>query len=201
MFDFLRGRLAKAAPDSLVLDVQGVGYRVFIPSSLYARLPDVGVDLQVATTFVLRENSQALYGFLDERERDFFDVLLGVSGVGPKMALAIVGHLGLEGLQTALAEENVTAVCKVPGVGKKTAQRLLLEMRDKVSARFGDYALSPGAEGAAAGQNQLMRDAMSALVNLGYNQLAARKALQQIMGQEVRPTELGQVITQALQFL
>ncbi|MCB1135308.1 MAG: Holliday junction branch migration protein RuvA [Chlamydiia bacterium] len=199
MYDFIRGRLVHSSTESAVVDVGGVGYRLHIPATLYARLPDAGSELTFYTSFVIRENLQALYGFLDARERQFFEVLLGVSGVGPKMALAIVGHLGLDGLHAAVSDQDIKAVCRVPGVGKKTAERLLLEMRDKLGKHFMDYTVS--APIAGGGSDHVLRDAMSALVNLGYNQMAARKALQKLLKEGEDPPELGKLITLALQHI
>lgn len=196
MYAFIRGVLVEATPAFCLLDVQGVGYKLFTPTSLLGQLPGKGSQLLLHCSFVVREQSQALYGFLTEKERDFFEQLIGISGVGPKMALSIIGHLSLNELQLAISAENSAVLCKIPGIGKKTAERLIVEMRDKFKA------LSIPEPGGLAirvpGLQQSIADAMGALVNLGYSHAIAQKAVQKGMDALPDDADLATLITAAL---
>jgi len=170
----LSGELAYKAPDHIVLDTGGVGYRLFIPLSTFYALPDTGtVSLHVHTH--VKEDALHLYGFLDQAEKGMFTLLIGVSGVGPKLAVNILSNIPARELQAALAGGDVKRLSAVPGIGKKTAERLVLELRDKVPDVEGD-TLKPAA--ALAADSRPHDDALSALVNLGYKENLARKALE-----------------------
>lgn len=139
----LRGTYAGAAGDAAIIDVGGVGYAVFAPTSLSFGL-DEEVTLQISTQ--VREDAITLYGFSTAAERDAFDMLHSTSGVGPRTALAIMGHLSLDELHQALSDGNVTALTKVPGIGKKTAERLCLELKDKLPVTFVPRPGTPSAK-------------------------------------------------------
>jgi holliday junction DNA helicase RuvA len=191
MLDYIKGTLQASSPGQITLEANGLGYHLLIPLSSFARLPNLGSPLQLFTALVIREDAHTLFGFLDKEERSLFDALRETSGIGPKSALAIVGHLEVEALHLAVAENNITLLCKVPGIGKKSAERLIIEMRDKVGKVV---PRMPGASG-------LVADATSALVNLGYNPLHVQKALKTILDKEKRPLELAPLITAALRAL
>lgn len=186
----IRGTLLQILATDVIVEAAGIGYRIFIPVSAHAKLPSIGQMLLLHTSFIVREQSQALYGFLSAAERDFFEVLLGVSGIGPKTALSILGHLPLFDLQAAINNRNVLSLSKVPGIGKKTAERLIVEMRDKVSLMAVPQD-SPATDGKVA-------DAMNALVHLGYNQQTAKKALQKVLELHGEDLDLSALITAAL---
>lgn len=116
MYAYFKGTLVSATPSQVVLDIHGVGYIVSIPHRVLEKLPSIGQSVQLFTSFVVREFAHSLYGFLSEHERDVFDVLMNITGVGPKLALSLIGHLTLPGLQEAIAAQDVKTLCKVPGV-------------------------------------------------------------------------------------
>ncbi|ABZ84386.1 holliday junction DNA helicase ruva [Heliomicrobium modesticaldum Ice1] len=132
MIAFLRGRLVGLGDDCLLLDVSGVGYRVFVPATMLASLPQVGRDILIHTFYYAREDQVSLYGFLTEEELAFFRLLLEVSGVGPKVGLGILSAYSVVEVQRAIIAEDVLALTRIPGIGRKTAQRLVIELRDKL---------------------------------------------------------------------
>lgn len=196
MFAFIRGMLFASTPIYCILDAQGVGYKLFIPASALGQLPAVGSEVLLHSSFVVREQSQALYGFITAQERDLFELLIGTTGVGPKMALSIIGHLSLRELQQALAAGDSVVLCKIPGIGKKTAERLIVEMRDKFKA----LALPDptGLTIPVPGHQQAINDAMSALIHLGYTQATAQKAIQRGVDSLPENADLATLITTAL---
>ena len=132
MYEYLNGTLKEKLPEYIVVDVNGLGYRCLVPLSTFSQLPEMDKNIFLYISFIVREDAQILYGFLSKHERDLFEMLITVSGIGPKTALALVGHLELPAFQTAVHEENIGMISKVPGIGKKTAGRLIMEMKDKV---------------------------------------------------------------------
>lgn len=188
MFSFIRGKLHHATPSSVTLDCNGVGYLIAIPTSIFSALPPLGKEVLLHTSFVVREQSHALYGFLTADECKLFERLLDVNGIGPKTALSLIAHLPTPKLEEAVQQNDVHALCKVPGVGKKTAQRLLIDMRDKITLKS-RFVTSP---------NQKLQDAISALINLGYTQMAAENALQKVLQEQPENQELATLITLAL---
>lgn len=184
MFETIKGLLIDKTPQKAVVETGGIGYRLHIPLSAFARLPEIGKELRFFISQIIREDSNTLYAFLMKDERDLFEVLITLSGIGPKTALAIIGHLEIGAFQRAVASADVRLLSKIPGVGKKTAERLVIEMRD----RFKGISINPS--------DGLAGDAMSALLNLGYSPFEAQKALEKALGEE---TDLGKIITAALQ--
>ncbi len=171
----LSGELAYKALDHVIIDTGGVGYRLFIPLSTFYALPDHGpVTLHVHTH--VKEDALNLYGFLEQDEKSMFSLLIGVSGVGPKLAVNILSNIPAGDLREALSAGDVKRLSAVPGIGKKTAERLILELRDKVEASAGGPATA--AQAAESPRSQPHDDALSALVNLGYKESQARKVLE-----------------------
>lgn len=199
MFSYIKGLLVFSTPMHVVIESHGIGYEILIPTSTFSKLPQIETTLLLYTSFIIRENSQTLYGFLTQQEKELFQTLIGVSGVGPKIALSIIGHLSMEDLHRAISQHEITTIAKVPGIGKKIAERLIIEMRDKLAhlfpSNFADFAI-PVNEG---GQTQLVKDAMNALINLGYNQAVAQKALKKSLQDHPDLNDLGLMITKALQ--
>lgn len=191
MYEYLRGQLKNSSPIKVTLDCAGVGYAIFIPVNNYSKLPPLGKELQLFTSFVVREDSQKLFGFLTEEERDFFDLLHSISGIGPKTALGILGHIEIVDLQLAVATNNVKLLCKLPGIGKKTAERLILDLKDKVASYTPPLP----------GKGVVIHDAISALINLGYHPAAAQKAITSIVEQVGESADLSHLITKALQII
>ncbi len=184
MIAFLRGTVAEALPRSLVLDVGGVGYEVQIPLSTYDRLnPVEGQQVTLRTHLHIRENAQVLYGFATDAERDIFRLLIErVSGIGPATAIALLSGLPVSAFKTAIAQGDVQAIARAKGVGKKTAERIVLELKDKVG--LGDtWGEVPGETVTAASA-----DAELALITLGFKQTEARKAIKALLKEHPQAT-------------
>lgn len=199
MFAYIKGILVTAHPTYVVVEVNGVGYILFIPYRLFAELPALGQTTHFYTTFVVRESSQTLYGFLCSQERDVFEILMNVSGIGPKLALSLIGHLTFSELESAVAQQDLRTLCRVPGVGKKTAERLIVELKDKLH----DCPALPSSPSLTIPvsdlQSEYIRDAMLALINLGYSQNTAQKAVKQSIQELSDTANLSLLITKALQ--
>ena len=168
----LSGVLAYKSPEHLVVDVHGVGYQVLVPLNTFYRLPEVGAPVRLLVHTHVREDALQLFGFLDREERELFLLLLGVSGIGPRLALNILSGSPTQDLEAALEAGDVVRLVAIPGVGKKTAERLVLELRDKVKVVRGARGVDDGRR--AVG---LEAEAVSALVNLGYRHAEAERAV------------------------
>ncbi|WP_237067172.1 Holliday junction branch migration protein RuvA [Microbulbifer guangxiensis] len=174
MIGRLRGSLAAIQPPQLLVDVHGVGYEVLAPMTTVFELPPLGQEVQLYTHLSVSETAQQLFGFLRESDRQLFRTLIKVNGVGPKMALAILSGLDGKALSRCVAEDNVGALVKVPGVGKKTAERLIIELRDKLAPDLGDANDIP-LMAAGAPKVDHVGEAESALAALGYKPTEASK--------------------------
>jgi len=197
MIALLTGKIAYKAPDFIILDVNGVGYRVQIPFSTYYALPAEGsaVSLQIHTS--VKEDAINLYGFRTQQEKEIFQLLIGVSGVGPKLANGILSNSEPGELADSLVSGNLTRLSAIPGIGKKTAERLVLELKEKVK-KLG--MAQPQQEAAPAAAKQGIReDVLSALINLGYKESVVEKALAQIRLSEDATVE--SILKQALKIL
>jgi Holliday junction DNA helicase RuvA len=174
----LTGTLVTRALDSIVLDVHGVGYRVFIPLSTYYDLPEVNAAVSLLIHTYVREDTLQLFGFLTVDERDLFEALLRVTKVGPKLALAMLSGMSAGDLQQAIIEGDVLRLSTVPGVGRRTAERIVLELREKLAKgrpdMVGDFM--PRDYG-----QQVVADAVTALQNLGYQRVAAERTIRQVL--------------------
>jgi holliday junction DNA helicase RuvA len=170
MIAFLSGTVARKAPSFALLDVGGVGYRLLMSTRSLAALPAEGDSVTIHTYLHVREDELTLYGFESEEERELFERLITVSGIGPKVALAILSALRPDALRGAIARDDVALLSSVPGIGKKTAQRLVLELRDKLEAAE-TAAVAGGAEQLAAGE------ARDALLSMGFSPAEAAVAL------------------------
>lgn len=176
----LTGVVARAATTYLVLDVHGVGYKVFVPVTVLEALPPEGQPLGLHIHTLVREDDLSLFGFLHEDELQVFEMLLTVSGVGPKVALALLSALPADDLAQAVGDEDVRTLTRVPGIGAKTAQRLVLELRDKLRTLAFERNLFQLGSGQTAkkkdGPASTVDDVVSALINLGYNKPEALRA-------------------------
>lgn len=182
MIGFIRGVLAHKEPPFLVLDVQGVGYEIEAPMSTCFRLPDVGQTVQLRTHLAVREDQHTLYGFATEAERRLFRDLLKVSGVGARTALGVLSGMSVEAFVRCIGDEDAAALVRLPGVGRKTAERLIIEMRD----RIGHPLLARGRDGAAGpdgGAGDARSLALDALIALGYKPPEARRMLERVPGE------------------
>jgi holliday junction DNA helicase RuvA len=197
MFAYIKGSLILSSPTTVVVETASIGYKIFIPINTFHELPQIGAQITLHTSFVVRELSQTLYGFLSIQERDFFEVLMGVTGVGPKLALSLIGHMPLLELQNAITQEDTPALCRIPGIGKKGAERLIIELRDKVST-LPSYPVKYFLHSSLDPKTQTTHDAMSALISLGYNQMTAQKAIKRSLDELPEPIDLSSLIAMAL---
>ena len=172
MIGRITGMLAHKAPPQILVEAQGVGYEIDVPMSTFYNLPAIGQQLTLLTHFVVREDAQLLFGFLTAGERATFRELVRISGVGPRTALAILSGLSVAELEQAVTQQDAARLVKVPGIGKKTAERLLLELKGRLGAEL------PG--GASAPADDAQADIVQALVALGYNDREARAALKSL---------------------
>lgn len=176
MIGRLTGRLAHKSPQQVILDVHGVGYRVLVSLATFYAIPEEGEEVTLETYTGVREDAIHLYGFSDSREKILFEQLITVSKIGPKLALNILSGMALQDLRSALASGDVDRLSTVPGVGAKTAERMVVELRDKIGAESGvtrgELVSGLGRRGSAVAE-----DAVAALLNLGYKKKEAEKAV------------------------
>jgi len=181
MIGFLRGKLVLKAPPLLVLDVNGVGYEVEAPMTTFYNLPAIGAEIMLHTHLVVREDAHILFGFSTEADRSMFRTLIKVNGVGPKLALTILSGQSAEEFHRCIHNNDTQALVRLPGVGKKTAERLVIEMRDRLPDLGNDSAdLSVAGATHASPANNPKQEAISALCSLGYKPLDASKMVQNI---------------------
>jgi Holliday junction DNA helicase RuvA len=168
MIAYLRGRIFEKHPNRLILESAGVGYDVAISVATFSGLPAEGAEVSLFIYTHVREDIIALYGFLRRDEKQLFERLIGVSGIGPKLAITVLSGMAADALVAALRDNNITALTRIPGVGKKTAERMVLELRDKLDGLEAAPAAPPA--------GRVEEDVISALVNLGYQRAAAEQA-------------------------
>ncbi len=183
MIGQLRGIILQKQPPQLLLDVNGIGYEIDAPMSTFYRLPDIGQEITLMTHFVVREDAHHLYGFLSHEERLLFRTLLKVNGVGPRLALTILSSINPDEFVQCVIHQDTASLVRLPGVGKKTAERLIIEMRDKLAAWQQTSPaeltlISPSPERGA--RNQIVQDAVSALISLGYKPQEASRAVSKV---------------------
>ena len=193
MYESIKGHLIDKGPLKAVVEAGGIGYRLTIPLSTYPRLPPLEKEVHLFLSQVVREDSQTLYAFLLREERDLFETLITLSGIGPKTAVGIIGHMELSAFQKAISSADIRLLSKIPGVGKKTAERLVIELRDKLKSGQKQPITPLGLSGGIEG------DAMNALLHLGYHPLEAQKAIEAALKEKKGETDLGKIITAALQ--
>lgn len=174
MIGLLRGRIADKQPNALIVDVQGVGYEVHVPLSTFYDVGEIGDDLTLRIYTHVREDALQLYGFLTELERQLFERLIGISGIGPKLAIAVLSGMDPREVLNAVQRGDVARLTGIPGIGKKTSERIVLELRDRLA---GIALGAPVDAGPASGADRLRGDLVSALQNLGYHRPQAEKAI------------------------
>jgi Holliday junction DNA helicase RuvA len=176
MIASLTGRLKRKANDYLVVDVAGVGYQVQVPLSTYCSIPEIGDEVSLHIHTYVREDSLLLFGFLEEPEKEMFLLLMGVSGIGPKLALSVLSCLSVNDLCSAICSSDDSKLCTISGIGKKTAARMVLELKDKIKL----LAMDRPEKGMKPAVADDVEDAISALVNLGYKKPLAEDVLKRI---------------------
>ena len=177
MIALVRGTLAYKSIDHVIIDVGGVGYRLSIPLSTFYSLPESG-EVSLFTHTHVREDALLLFGFLSIEEKELFIILIGISGVGPKLAVNILSHIPVGELKRAIAEGDIKRLSSLPGIGKKTAERLVLELKDKVGPIDGLPGAAEASTAPGTTEGAMSNDVISALVNLGYKESLARKVLE-----------------------
>ncbi|MDO5116917.1 MAG: Holliday junction branch migration protein RuvA [Eggerthellaceae bacterium] len=180
MIAFLNGVLVARRPSSIYLDVNGVGFEVLMPQTSIARLPEIGSQVQVMTYLQVREDGMSLFGFISLEEKALFEELIGVSGIGPKLALAALSFYSPQELITAITAQDVTRISKIPGVGKKMAQRIILELKGVIDGGMdgllGD-APSDGSDAGSSSQSSALKGITEALLSMGFTSAEAELAL------------------------
>ena len=185
MIGLLRGRIADKQPNTLLVDVQGVGYEVHVPLSTFYDAGDTGADITLRIYTHVREDALQLYGFLTELERQLFEKLIGISGIGPKLAIAVLSGMDPRELMTSVQRGDVARLTGIPGVGKKTSERIVLELRDRLAQLPGGV---PADSAPSTGADRLRSDLLSALQNLGYHRPQAEKAIDATLQTMSNPT-------------
>ena len=179
MITFLHGKLIESLPTQVTVDVNGVGYEALIPVSSYDKLPSPGQEVKLLTHLVVREDAHVLYGFMSTAERDLFRLLINtVSGIGPKTALNVLSGVSVTAFRGAVAKGDVKSLSQISGVGKKTAERIVVELKDKVGAASAWEAAS--AQRALSPDDQKVNDAVLALIALGFKQIEAQDAVHKV---------------------
>ena len=196
MINFLRGTLVEAQNEMVTVEVNGVGYGVYVPSSLTGRLPSPGQEIRLFTCLIVQENNLSLFGFFAPAELELFRRLLNVDGIGPKGALKVLSAFDPEALRLAIIKEDVNVLSSAPGIGKKTARRMILELKDGLVAKGGEIDFTQTQD--LGGEEE---DALAALIALGFDAATAKKALWRIPAKEKDNLKAGEMVKQALQCL
>jgi Holliday junction DNA helicase RuvA len=200
MITFVEGTLEEVLPSMIVVNAGGIGYQILIPLSSYNTLPATGSRLRILTHHHVREDAQMLYGFSTSQERDLFRLLLAhVSGVGTKLALAILSGMSVDQFKGAVVTSDIAAISKIPGVGKKTAERVVLELKDKLGVAAEWEAASR--EDAPSGIERHLHDAVLALISLGYKQADAHKAVKAVLPRLPPGSSAEDVVRESLKHL
>jgi len=185
MIGLLRGRIADKQPNTLIVDVQGVGYEVHVPLSTFYDAGDIGAEITLRIYTHVREDALQLYGFLTELERRLFEKLIGISGIGPKLAIAVLSGMDPRELMSSVQRGDVARLTGIPGVGKKTSERIVLELRDRLAQLPGG---APADAAPSNGADRVRSDLLSALQNLGYHRPQAEKAVDATLQTMSEPT-------------
>ncbi|SEI40834.1 Holliday junction DNA helicase subunit RuvA [Lachnospiraceae bacterium A10] len=197
MFAYIKGVVEEIAQDSIVLDHDGIGYFIYVPTTVLSQLPGKGVEVKIHTYFQVKEDGFSLFGFLSKEELELFKLLISVNGIGPKAGISILSVLSAEDLRFAIASEDDKAIAQAPGVGKKTAQRVIIDLKDKIDfVGAVESKLDAGEKNAISGARN---DAILALSSLGYSQTESYKAVAEIENADEMDVE--SIIKEALKKL
>lgn len=199
MIAYLKGQLIKSAPDHVVIEVNGIGYRVFIPLSSYENLPPPGEEMSILTYLHVREDELSLYGFIAEEERQLFKMLLGVSKIGPKVALAILGGIPVSSFKHAIVSGDARLLSTIHGIGQKTAERLIVELKDKIT-------LIPRLQEEAARVrlvegDKKISDVLEALISLGCSHAKAHRAIKKALGNIEPESSTEELLKESLKYI
>lgn len=197
---FLEGTLVESFPTHAVVNVSGVGYEVLIPLSSYDKLPPIGKPVRILTHLAIREDAHLLFGFMSPGERDLFRLLVNhVSGIGPKLAMAVLSGMSVANFKAAVVNGEAGLISKVPGLGKKTAERIILELKDKVGVAAAWEAASE--KHTPSEEEVRINDAVLALISLGYKQVEAHKAVKKAFEASGKTAAVEDLVRQALKLL
>jgi len=185
VISFLRGQLIYSSLNYLVMDVNGVGYKAHTPASVYYDLPKLGEEIKIHTYLHVREDIMQLYGFLNSNDLELFELLINVSGIGPKAGLSILSSIKPDKFKAAINAEDLIILTKIPGIGKKTAQRMVLELKDKLTL---DPAQETTTDNYFSLESETIQNALEALLALGYHRTEAKRAIDGVTGKQANST-------------
>ncbi len=202
MFSYIKGELTEVNPDHIVLEAGGIGYMIYVPTLALEYLPETGNEVKIYTYLYFREDLVVLYGFLSREDLEVFKLLIAISGIGPKAAVGILSAMSAEDLQFAVISQDAKAIAKAPGIGSKTAQRVILELKDKLSFEEvleNKLEKGTGAAAPAAGTGTVKNEAVMALTALGYSSSESLKAVSKV---DITPEmNVEEVLKQALKHM
>ena len=196
MIIFLEGILEEKNPARAVINAGGIGHEVIITLNTYEDLPSRGTKVRLQTHHHVREDAEILYGFSDNSERDFFVTLIGISGVGPSLAISILSGLPLYSLRSAIVDEDVKRLSSIKGIGKKTAERIIVELKDKISVL--SVAEEKSKSGSTSKEERALNDAVLALVALGYKNSDAYAAVKRVLSESTTDSPVEEIVRLAL---
>ena len=196
MITYLEGTLTELSPTDITLEVNGIGHEIFIPLSSFERLPKIGSRFRILTYLHVREDILRLYGFATHDERDLFKLLISISGIGPRLALIILSGMTVSVIKTAISEGDIQLLCKIPGVGRKTAQRIVIELKE----RIGGITIKT-TQPIPKEKELLLKDAAAALMNLGYKQQSAQRAAEKALIENKEIIKLEDLLKKTLKYL
>lgn len=197
MFNYITGTLTEKTPTTATIETHGVGYYIFTPLSTNQKLPEAGIRAKLLIHFVVREDAQILYGFATEEERELFRLLISVSNVGPKMAMTVLSGIGIRELRQAIVDGAVPTLSAISGIGKKTAERIIVELREKIILDEQDRGL-----GQLNVNERLLEDSLQALVSLGYKKQDAKAAIQKVLsGGTKEKMKVEELIKESLKYV
>lgn len=201
MISYIRGELAAIEEDKIIVDVNGVGYGIFMPGHSMGMLPPIGEEVRIHTYLNVREDAMQLFGFLTRDDLKVFRLVIGVSGIGPKGGLSILSQLSPDDLRFAVMANDAKAISAAPGIGKKTAEKLIIELKDKLSVEdiLERNAAEDGVKASDNGTGEVQAEALQALTALGYGSTEAMKAVKKVLIEE--DTTVEEVLKQALKYM
>ncbi|MEK6546353.1 MAG: Holliday junction branch migration protein RuvA [Nitrospinota bacterium] len=201
MIASISGKLTHKSPEFLIIDVNGIGYRIIVPLTTYYKLPEINNSVSLYTYTHIREDAFLLFGFQTREEKEIFEKLIGVSQIGPKLAANILSGITAKELKEAIAKGDIVKLTSIPGIGKKTAERIALELKDKIEFIIEDSQQSAVNSQQSVKRDQLFEDAVSALTNLGYKKGIAEGAVKQVRGRQGEKADIEGLIKESLKIL
>lgn len=196
----ISGTLIFKTADHVIVDANGIGYRIFVPLTTFYELPEVSQSVTLYIHTHVKQDAISLFGFYSNEEKDIFQLMISVTGIGPRLAINILSGISAEALVKAVSQGNLSRIVGVPGVGRKTAERMILELKDKVT-KLSSEEMALGAGDGLKENEQVKEDALSALINLGYKSNAARGVLDKVINEFSDPVTLDALLKESLKIL